>query len=229
MFLSTRRLVLLLTVGMIGLLSPVTADAAPPDPTMFGDLCIRTQSQTANLNVVAFRRAGGSLEKTVYSDLASFAAAKPLVRPLTVARYTSYEDAAATQPKQVRCKGKSADHLTAVYGADLAGPEGTCAEANRQTVAETARMLTPPERDALVHRPNTILIDSDTQAVNGPDWLAEFPAATLDSAGTLHLGSKSLYVPFTTPGIPEAFKGQHYCTLIAHAYLKRLMLGLTQP
>ncbi|MFI9402133.1 hypothetical protein [Nocardia sp. NPDC052316] len=229
MFLSVRRLAFLLTAGLIGLLSPTLAQATPPDPTMFGDLCIRAQSQTANLNVVAYRRAGGALEKAVYPDLASFAAAKPPARPLTVARYNSYEDAAATQPKQVRCKGKSADHLTAVYGADIAGPEGTCAAANRQPLAETARMLTPAERDALVHRPNTIQIDPDTSAINGPDWLADFPAATMDSAGKLHIGSKSLYVPFATPDIPEAFKGQHYCTLIAHAYLKRLMLGLAQP
>ncbi|MCM6772522.1 hypothetical protein NDR87_00435 [Nocardia sp. CDC159] len=211
--------------ALLGIGSGATASAAAPEPTLFGNLCLRAQAQTANLDVIDFRRAGGSLRNVDYPDMASFAASKPQVQPLTTTRYNTYADAGNSQPKQVRCKGKSADHIAAVYGADIAGPEADCAAVNRQTVREVAAMLTPAERRELVHRPEDVVIDPDTVAATGQEWVAEFPVALVDAAQRLHIPSKSLYVPLSTPGIPEAFKGQHYCTLISHHYLKQLMLG----
>ncbi|WP_378729928.1 hypothetical protein [Nocardia brasiliensis] len=227
-----RRLTMASALAVITVLGGLTcapAAADGPEPTILGDLCLRAQTQTANLRIVEFRRAGGTFENVVYPDLGGFAASKPQVQPLTTTRYNTYEDDAGTLLEQVRCKGKSADHIAAVYGAGVVGAEDDCAKVNQQTVVEAALMLTPAERRELVHRPDDIVIDPDTPAVTGQDWLTEFPAATKDAHGKIHLPSKSLYVPLNTPGIPDAFKGQHYCTLAAHSYVKGLMLGRVQP
>ncbi|MGW0247426.1 hypothetical protein ACWDYH_12385 [Nocardia goodfellowii] len=217
----------LIALAGIGLTAPITtAEPATAEAETFPQLCLRAQVQTAKLRVGKFRQAGGTLSEMSYPDLAAFAASKPQAQPLTVTSYTTHD---AGVPKQVRCKGKSADHLTDVYGADIAGPEGACANVNRVTLRQVARSLTAQEREALVYRPNKVIVDPDTAAITGQDWLADFPVATRDAAGTLHLPSKSLLVPLNTPGIPEAFKGQHYCTLIAPEYLKALLLGTVQP
>jgi hypothetical protein len=226
----------LLATAALGIVAPAAAEptdadievpgAQATDGDQFPQICLRAQVQTANLRVGKFQRAGGTLSEQTYPDPASFAASKPQVKPLTVTSYTTYANGMA---KQIRCKGKSADHLTDVYGAAIAGEEGTCAEVNQFTLRQVARSLTTEERKALVHRPRTVVIDADTAATTGLDWLADFPVATKDATGTLHLPSKSLYVPLDTPGIPDAFKGQHYCTLITHDYLKQLLLGKVQP
>jgi hypothetical protein len=222
-FVSTRRACALALA--LAALSPLSAAPAGADPTDYGNLCVRAQTQTADLHPRKFEHEGGTLDNIDYPDAAGFAQSKPQLRPLTTTRYTTYEDAARTQPKQVRCKGKSADHIAAEYGARVTGEEGTCAEVNERTVREVAKDLTNDERKALVHKPRDIVIDPDTVAATGQDWVAEFPATTIDAGGVVHIPSKALYVPYDTPGIPEAFKGQHYCTLVAHAYLKRVMLG----
>ncbi|QLY28802.1 hypothetical protein [Nocardia huaxiensis] len=229
---SSLTLTALAALACAGLTAPAAAEPDDTESTEaegFQQLCVRAQVQTAKLRVVEFRHHGGELTEVPYTDPAAFAASKPTVQPLTVTSYTTY---AATDPglaKQVRCKGKSADHLTEVYGVGIAGPENDCAAVNRVTLRLINRSLTPAERRALVHKPGTVVIDADTQAVSGPDWLADFPVATVDSTGTLHLPSKALNVPLDTPNIPDAFKGQHYCTLIAPDYLKQLLLGRVAP
>ncbi|WP_067686119.1 hypothetical protein [Nocardia jejuensis] len=202
------------------------AHAGAPEPTQFGDLCMRTQMLTASIDEASFRRAGGNIDNVDYTDPAAFAASKPQVKPLTTTRFDTDEDGVA---KQVRCKGKSADAVTAAYGPYVAGGEGDCASANRRTVWEASIMLSATERMAQVRQLDDIVIDPDTQARSGPEWLADFPTATKDSDGRVHLPSKSLLVPLSAPNIPEAFKGQHYCTLAAHAYVKRLLLGQALP
>ncbi|GAB4586557.1 hypothetical protein [Nocardia sp. IFM 10818] len=207
--------------------APALAD--PAEEQYPRSLCLRAQVTTASLHLGKFRKAGGELHEAPYTDLGSFAASKPQVQPLTVTSYTTYEDSGTGLPRQVRCKGKSADHLAEVYGARTAGPEGTCAQVNRGTLKQVAGSLTDAEREALVFRPNRVVIDPDTLATTGQDWLSDFPTATVDSAGTLHLPAKALHVPLDTPGIPDAFKGQHYCTLIAPEHLKRILLGAVHP
>lgn len=230
-----RTLAILFAACFGTALLTVPPAAADPEDTELtaagtsGELCRRAQIESANLHSNRFYRRGGELQDTAYPDLASFASSKPQVQPLTVTHYTTYEDAGATLPKQVRCKGKSADHINAVYGENTAGPEGTCAAANRRTLREIARSLTPQERKALKYRPNDVVLDADTEAATGQQWLADFPTATVDSAGRLHLPSSSLFVPLDTPGIPEAFKGQHYCTLVAPSHLLRLLSGTVTP
>ncbi|MEV6278904.1 hypothetical protein [Nocardia sp. NPDC051832] len=233
MFRNLRSILAVATVlAAAGLgLTPPAASAEPSEAETaeaeaFPQLCLRTQVQTAKLRMLKFRRQGGTLSEVPYTDLAAFAASKPQVQPLTVTSYVTYD---ANLPKQVRCKGKSADHLTDVYGSAVAGPEGACADVNRVTLRQVSRSLTPEERKALVHRPNKVVIDPDTPAITGQDWLADFPVATKDAGGNLHLPSKSLLVPLDTPGIPDAFKGQHYCTLITPEYLKALLLGTVRP
>ncbi|MFI6865498.1 hypothetical protein [Nocardia sp. NPDC050406] len=208
--------------ALLTLLPGSPAAGAPSEPTQFGNLCMRTQMLTANIDEASFRRAGGTIGNVDYTDLASFAASKPKLRPLETTRFDTYENG---ESKQVRCKGKSADHITAEYGPYVAGSEGDCASANRRTVWEASVMLSATERMAQVRQANDIVIDPDTAARTGQDWLADFPTATKDAEGRVHLPSKSLVVPLNTPNIPEEFKGQHYCTLASHAYVKRILLG----
>ncbi|WP_306355792.1 MULTISPECIES: hypothetical protein [unclassified Nocardia] len=213
-----------LTAAVIGAAdTPAAAEPAEEQGLSGLSLCQRAQVNTASLRLVRFHRAGGEFAEVPYTDLAAFAASKPQVRPLTVTSYITYDDTGV--PRQVRCKGKSADHINQEYGDRTAGANGTCGETNRRTLWRVARDLTRAERDALVYRPYQVTIDPDTPAATGQDWLADFPTATVDSGGTLHLPSKSLHVPLDTPGIPDAFKGQHYCTLIAPEHLKRILLG----
>ncbi|NNH68445.1 hypothetical protein HLB23_00855 [Nocardia uniformis] len=215
-------------VALIGGLTAAPVAAVPGEQTEFGNLCIRAQVQTANLDAAAFARKFGSVGVLDHTDADAFAQSKPHVRPLTTMRFDTVEPGTPGLPKQVRCKGKSADSIALEYGTGVVGGEGDCAKVNRQTLTEVANQLWPFERDALVHQPGDVVIDADQRAVSGPDWLLDFPAATKDAAGRLHLQSKSLYVPVNTPGIPEEFKGQHYCTLAAHSYVKRLLLGQAQ-
>ncbi|MEV0248668.1 hypothetical protein AB0H76_18855 [Nocardia sp. NPDC050712] len=233
MLLRTLLTTALLATVTLGLAGPAGADpdievpgAQATEGEQFPQICLRAQVQTADLRLGKFRRAGGTLTEEPYADLSAFIASKPQIQPLTVTSYTTYADGLA---KQIRCKGKSADHLTEVYGAQVAGAEGTCAEVNRVTLRQVARSLTGEERRALVYKPRRVVLDPDTPSATGQDWVADFPVAVRDPAGILHLPSKSLYVPLATPGIPEAFKGQHYCTLITHEYLKQVLLGAVQP
>ncbi|WP_306362256.1 hypothetical protein [Nocardia sp. CC227C] len=217
----------LTTTLLGGFAAPAAAEPVEEQGLSSLTLCQRAQVGTASLRLVRFHRAGGSFAEVPYTDPAAFAASKPQVRPLTVTSYTTYDDTGS--PRQVRCKGKSADHINQEYGDRTAGGDGTCGETNRRTLWRVARDLTREERAALVFRPYQVDIDPDTPAATGQEWLADFPTATVDSDGKLHLPSKALHVPLDTPGIPDAFKGQHYCTLIAPEHLKNILLGTVPP
>ncbi|MGN2637775.1 hypothetical protein ACTD5D_16575 [Nocardia takedensis] len=212
------------TVACTGLLAPTALADARVESVE--PLCVRAQVQTANLRVAEFDARGGAPTERTYTDPADFAESKPEVRPLTVSGYTTAVDG---QPKQVRCKGASADRLTREYGPDIAGPEADCATVTRTTLDLVARTLTETQRATSPYPPDRIVVDPDTPVLSGPAWLAEFPVATVDAEGVLHLPSKSLFVPASVPLVPDEFKGTHYCTLIAPEYLEAVLRGTVTP
>ncbi|MEO3784367.1 hypothetical protein ABGB12_13610 [Actinocorallia sp. B10E7] len=212
-----------MTGGCLAVLSGVSsASAAAPSA---GDLCLRAQQQTAELDQAAFQNAGGELSNIDYPDRTSFEKSKPTEKPLVTGSYVTYEDEARTLPEQIRCKSKRSDHLQLIYGDAVAGPEQECRTVNQTTLQEVDASFTAEERASLVYPASKVVIDGDVPAFTGWDWLWEFPAAYKDLRGRIHLPSRSLSVPWTWNALPESFRGQHYCTFIAPSHLRRLMLG----
>lgn len=221
-----RGLLALGTAGTCLAILSGTSPAAAAAPA--GDLCLRAQQQTAALDQAAFAAAGGSLSNIDYPDKTSFEKSKPTEKPLVTGSYVTYEDGAGTLPVQIRCKTKRSDHLQAVYGEAVAGPEQQCATVNRTTLEQVDASFTPEERAALAYPAAKVVVDADTPAFTGWDWLFDFPPAYKDLRGRLHLPSRSLSVPWKWNVFPENFRGQHYCTFISPSHLKRLMLGQTR-
>ena len=56
------------------------------------------------------------LRNVVHADYAPFVISKPQIEPLETQQYLQYADEAKTRPTMLMCKGKSADHVVAVYG-----------------------------------------------------------------------------------------------------------------
>ncbi|GAA3203203.1 hypothetical protein GCM10010468_17180 [Actinocorallia longicatena] len=204
----------------------VGAGPAAAEGSGAAELCLRAQGQVANVHKAEFAAAGGTMTNVDYPDKASFEKSKPQVSPLTTGSYVTYEDEAGTLPEQIRCKGKTADHLQAVYGQAVAGPEQACSVVNAETLRQVAAGLSPAERAAARFRPENVVVDGDFPGFTGWDWLMDFPVAYVAWwDGKLHLPSKALSAPWSWVLLPESFRGQHYCTLVAPSHLKRLMLG----
>ncbi|GAB2838986.1 hypothetical protein GCM10022221_43120 [Actinocorallia aurea] len=218
----------LLALGLAGAAALVSVPAPAAAAGWVDDLCTRAQKQTSQLNEANFAAAGGSITNVDYADFEAFKESKPQAQPLTIGSYITYEDEARTQPKQVRCKTKTSDHIKTMYGANAAGAEQDCKVINAGTVDEVFASLTAEEQASLAYPRTRVVIGFDWPAFTGADWLWDFPAAFKGWDGKLNIPSRNLNVPWAWAIFPENFRGQHYCTLIAPQYLKRLILGQAQ-
>ena len=90
------------------------------------------------------------IRNTVHADYAPFVLSKPQINPLETQQYLQYEDDAKTRPTLLMCKGKSADHIVAVYGPGAAQPALDTQLPRRQPRPRARRLarLTPAERAA---------------------------------------------------------------------------------
>lgn len=167
-------------------------------------------------------------ENVVHEDLAGFVASKPDAVPLRTHQYVTYEDEGRTKPVQIRCKTKSADHITASYGTAAARGDAPCSTLNAHMLDLAVLTMTAAERAASLD-PAAVVLDADKVTATGAEWVQEHPSLTVRE-GVLHLQSSALLVGWADPryaGLPDSFRGNHYCTVAAPSYLKRVLLGQT--
>lgn len=155
-----------------------------------------------------------------------FKKSKPAVQPVRTHQFLVAD--AAGRPLQLSCKTKSADHLRSVHGATAAGMDRSCRELHRDMVNEVWGALTPAERAGAANPPWRVMLDADTESYMGSSWLKSRAEATRGADGRLHLRAAGLFAGWEDlrwKFMPESFRGNHYCHLVAPERIRRLMLG----
>ena len=155
-----------------------------------------------------------------------FKKSKPAVLPVRTHQFLMAD--AAGRPMQLSCKTKSADHLRSAHGAAAAGPDRSCRDLHRDMVNGVWGTLTPAERARAPHPPWRVMLDADTESYMGSSWLKSRAEATRGADDRLHLRAAGLFAGWEDwrwKFMPESFRGNHYCHLVAPERIRRLMLG----
>jgi len=169
----------------------------------------------------------------LHSDLVDFTKSKPVARPLITTQYVWPESTALNaMPMMVSCKMKTADHLVSEYGEGAAGTDIGCGGVNALTLQRVlASMKLTERRRALFGGGKNVVIEPDIVTALGPIWLEPYAMARIDK-GRLHLQAKAMRNDWLDPRYltaPPQFRGTRYCHLVAPEYLRRLLLGETEP
>ena len=190
----------------------------------------RTQPQSC---AEAQRRLVGTtlpVTNIVEAGFEAFKRSKPAVQPLRTHQYLEAD--AAGRPLQLSCKTKSADHLRSAHGAAAVRAAGdadrACRELHRDMVNDIWRALPAAERARAAHPPWRVMLDADTVSYMGSSWLKSRAEARLGADGRLHLRAAGLFAAWEDwrwKFMPESFRGNHYCHLVAPERIRRLMLG----
>lgn len=175
-----------------------------------------------------------AIRNVIESDYDAFKKSKAAVEPLRTHQFLMRDESGDL--RQVSCKTKSADHLRAIHGAtaarDPALPIRSCRQIQRDIVMEIWRDLGEPVRRAAVHRPSRILLDADVMRYTGSSWVGSPAVAYTGSDGQLHLRAVALFAAWEDwrwKIMPESFRGNHYCHLVAPERVRQLMLGEATP
>jgi hypothetical protein len=155
-----------------------------------------------------------------------FKRSKPAVQPIRTHQFLEADPAG--RPLQLSCKTKSADHLRSAHGAAAAAADRSCRDLHRDMVNEVWRALTPAERARAPHPPWRVMLDADTESHMGSSWLKSRAEARRGADGLLHLRAAGLFAEWEDwrwKFMPEPFRGNHYCHLVAPERIRRLMLG----
>lgn len=206
----------------VAALPAVAAAAEPPAPPASDkDFCGRAQRIITGTRIPPVN--------LVFTARQDFVESKPRVRPLETDQFVTHADAAGTRPKIVSCKMKSSDHLNAEYGPGAAASERTCGSINADTVARVFATLTPGERAQLIVDRDRIVLEPDEEALTGASWTNDvFNPVRRNETGELLIRAKSIRVDWNDwkwAWMPDRFRGQHSCHLIAPEYLRSLVLG----
>ena len=155
-----------------------------------------------------------------------FKRSKPAVQPVRTHQFVVAD--AAGRPMQLSCKTKSADHLRSVHGAAAAGVDRSCRDLHRDMVNGVWRALAPAERARAPHPPWQVMLEADSASYTGSSWLKTRAEAWRSADGRLHLRAAGLFAEWEDwrwKVMPESFRGNHYCHLVAPERIRRLMLG----
>ncbi len=185
--------------------------------------CIAAQQVLAGTAVVA--------ELEVHEDWDEFVEAKASDRPLTVHQYLGNPSSQGI-PRTLSCKMRTAERINATETATPDTPAATgdadCAAVHRYMLQRSLADLAAQQPAAT--RPR-VVVDEDETTYIGPRWLKPWPynAASLQG-DVLHLRARALYAPHAwwIP-MPERFKGNYYCHLVAPAYLEAILSGEVIP
>jgi len=160
----------------------------------------------------------------------SFKTSKAAVSPLGTQQFV--EVAADGRPRAVSCKTKTADHLRAVHGIAAApGPvesPRSCRDVQRAVVLQVWAALDAEQRADAAYAPARILLAADTLSYTGSAWLSTPAAAWVGSDGRLRMRASALYAAWEDwrwKVMPQSFRGNHYCHLVAPERIRGLMLG----
>jgi hypothetical protein len=188
-----------------------------------GDFCAAAQRLVTGTTV--------PVANVVHDEFEAFVLSKPQVRPLESQQYHWYADAGRTQLMMISCKLKTADHISTEYGAHAAGPQRSCVDVNRATVAAVGAAL-QAAGEPLAFSPDAIRLPADAMTRNGPQWLEPHTMILTHVDGTLEILARSFRADWTDPAharVPERFRGTHYCHLVAPEYLRAVLTGAAAP
>jgi len=159
-----------------------------------------------------------------------FTESKAAVAPLTTQQFITSDDDGL--PLELSCKTKTADHLRAEHGdaaaRDPSLPPRSCRDIQRVMVLEVWRSLSATERAGAAHDPQRILLAADTVSYTGSGWIGSPAEAWVGNDGKLRLRASALYANWEDwrwKIMPESFRGNYYCHLVAPERMRRLMLG----
>jgi hypothetical protein len=181
----------------------------------------------------------------VETGFEAFKRSKPAVRPLRTHQYLAAD--AAGRPMELSCKTKTADHLRSAQAAAAAAtprrpvaradgasasPAPTCRHLHRDMAREIWHGLTPAQRGRAAFPPSRVMLEPDAISHTGSGWVSSHAAAWRSAEGRLHLRSAALFAEWEDwrwKLMPESWRGNHYCHLVAPERLRRLMLGDELP
>ena len=174
-----------------------------------------------------------TITNVIEPDFEAFKRSKPQADPLTTHQYLS-----VNQPRgltQISCKTKTADHLRAVVGPTVAPTpinprqaDRSCRDVHRAMVIALWREASPAERAVAPHPPSRLMLDADLAYMTGSSWIQSPAEAYLGADQRLHLRAVALFAAWGDwrwKIMPESFRGNHYCHLVAPEALRELMLN----
>lgn len=182
------------------------------------------------------------IQNVVETGFEPFKRSKPAVQPLRTHQFLERD--AAGRAAQLSCKTKTADHLRSVHGAQAiarrgrapvgeAGPADlACRQLHRDMVNEIWGSLTPEERARAAFPPTRVRLEPDAFSHTGSSWVRSRAAAWRAADDRLHLRSAALFAEWEDwrwKVMPESWRGNHYCHLVAPERLRRLMQGDEAP
>jgi len=172
------------------------------------------------------------LRNVIEPDFESFKLSKPGIEPLRTHQFVVRNSSG--MPIGVSCKTKSADHLRAVYGARAAadpnvpGNPHSCRDVHREMIREIVAELSAAERALLREPPQRVMLDADVLRYTGSQWVKSAAEAYRGEDGRLHLRAAALFAEWEDwrwKIMPESWRGNHYCHLVAPEYIRALMRG----
>ena len=189
-------------------------------PSASADFCAAVQQRLATTHLKG--------ANTVFSDMPSFRHSKPLVKPFTIFQVVTY---AGQRPIMVSCKMKSAAHLRAAYGLQVAGAQRFCPDMARLIRAQAVAVLRQTNKSA-AEQAASFVVDNNEAYFAGRSYLADFALSYRSPDGLVHLNSPGLfqnYDSWITPLLPTIFQGQSYCHVASVEYVMALATGAMQP
>jgi hypothetical protein len=175
------------------------------------------------------------LRNVIEADFEAFKLSKPGIEPLRTHQFVTRD--ASGMPVGVSCKTKSADHLRSVHGAAAAADptvpanQHSCRDLHREMIREIVAQLSPAERAQLREPPQRVMLDADVLRYTGSQWVKSSAEAYRGEDGRLHLRAAALFAEWEDwrwKIMPESWRGNHYCHLLAPEYIRTLMRGETR-
>ncbi|MFZ9993518.1 MAG: hypothetical protein ACO3OV_02315 [Steroidobacteraceae bacterium] len=174
-----------------------------------------------------------AITNVIEPDYDAFKLSKPQADPLITHQFLNPNGKWGLT--QISCKTKSADHLRAIHGPtvtpalrDPRRADRSCRDVHRAMALAIWRQASPEERAAAPHPPSRLMLDADLAYMT---WASCVPApaeAYLGADRRLHLRAVTLFAGWDDwrwKIMPEIFRGNHYCHLIAPESLRELMLN----
>jgi len=163
-------------------------------------------------------------------DYESFKLSKPAASPLRTHQYV--EQNAKLDIVQISCKTKTADQLRATHGPSAARDPKlvprACADIHRAMVREIWQAMGPSERSNARIRPSQVMLQTDQLSYTGSSWIKTKPEAAVGADGKLRLRASALFAEWEDwrwKMMPESWRGNHYCHLVAPEEIRRRMLS----
>ena len=176
---------------------------------------------------------GLAITNIIEPDYDAFKLSKPQADPLTTHQFLNSKGKKGLM--RVSCKTKSADHLRAIYGPSVTSAprdprraDRSCRDVHRAMALAIWRQASPEARAAAPHPPSRLMLDADLAYMTGSSWVQSPAEAYVGADRRLHLRAVTLFAGWDDwrwKVMPDSFRGNHYCHLIAPESLRELMLN----